>query len=147
MLPVESTATRLDLARLTVAAGVVIVPLGGSGFFPAALADLANMPDALPPTLGRPPSVVAPLAVWITLAAPLLLGIGLVFVKPWLWRSTAAWLDPVNRFTRMEWLFRLSWWGVNQTSDTIGTGVRVIEGAGYMGWVLVFGLMAFFLLR
>jgi hypothetical protein len=38
-------------------------------------------------------------------------------------------------------------WGVDQTAQTMGNGLRVLEGSGYLGWFLVFLLAILLMLR
>ncbi len=133
--------------RLLVAVIALAVPLAIVGFFPAATASLANLENAIPPTLGRPPIVVAEWPVWVTVALPVIVGIAIVSNQPALWAQLGPWPARMSRLTRLQWLFRFSWWGVTQVSEGWGNAVRVIEGAGYMGWVLVFSFMAYLLTR
>jgi len=133
--------------RLLAAVVALAVPLAIVGFFPAATASLANLADAIPPMLGKPPMVVADWPVWVAVAVPLALGITLVSNQPALWLQLGPWPTRLNRLTRLQWLFRLAWWSANQVSDSWGSVVRLIEGAGYMGWVVVIMLLGYLLLR
>jgi hypothetical protein len=135
------------LARLLAATTALGLPLVLVGFFPATIAALASMPDAIPPMLGEPPSVVAELPVWIAVALPLAMGIGLVLVRPTIWRWLGIWPNRLSVMTRLEWLFRLSWWSIHQASEAWGNSLRVVEGAGYAGWVVVFVLVGYLLVR
>jgi len=131
------------VARMLVASLALGLPLAVAGFLPRMVATLASLPDSIPPLLGNPPSVVAETPVWVTLAIPLALGIGLVWVRPRLWPRLGNWPPRVSRFTQLEWLFDLGWWGVSYVSGLWGNSVRVLEGAGYMGWVLVILLIVY----
>ena len=142
--PVLQPGVMVRLLAATIALGV---PLTIVGFFPQAIAGLASLPNAIPPTLGNPPSVVADVPVWITVALPLLLGIGLVTVRPGLWSWLGKWPDRLGYLTRLEWLFQLAWWSVSQASELWGNALRAVEGAGYFGWILVFVLLAYLLVR
>ncbi len=135
------------IIRLLVATIALGLPLMLIGFFPRAVAGLAGMEGAIPPLLGNPPSVVAELPVWIAVATPLLLGIGLVATRPALWRAFGGMLDKLGKVARLEWLFRLSWWGLNRASDAWGATLLTVEGAGYAGWVMVFILVGYLLVR
>ncbi len=135
------------LVRLLVAAVLLGLALAITGFFPETIAGLASMPEAIPPTLGNPPNVVAEVPVWIALGLPLLLGIGLVMVQPALWRVLGPWPERLSVLSRLEWLFQMGWWGINRASVAWGTVLNVVEGAGYVGWVLVFLLMGYLLVR
>ena len=133
--------------RLLIAVTALAIPLAVVGFFPTATASLANLQDAIPPMLGNPPSVIAEWPVLATVAIPLALGILLVSNQPSLWRQLGPWPQRINQVTRLQWMFRLSWWSVNQISLGWGSVVRLVEGAGYIGWVLVLFLMIFLLVR
>jgi hypothetical protein len=133
--------------RLLVAVLALALPLAIVGFFPAATAALAGLENAIPPMLGNPPSVIADWRVLLTVALPLALGIALVSNQPELWRQLGPWPDRISVVTRLQWLFRATWWGVSQVSNSWGGVLRLVEGAGYMGWVLVFFLLTFLLVR
>ncbi len=133
--------------RLLAAVVALAIPLAIVGFFPAATASLANLQDAIPPMLGNPPMVVADWPVWVTVAAPLALGITLVSHQPALWLQLGPWPMRLNRLTRLQWLFRVAWWGSTRVSEGWGSAVRLVEGAGYMGWVVVIMLLGYLLVR
>lgn len=133
--------------RLLAAVLALGLPLAIIGFFPRATAEMAGIFQSIPPLLGNPPTVVAEWPVWVTLGLPLGTGIALVSLQPVLWRTAGPWPSRISRVTRLQWLFRLSWWGMGRVSEGWGSTLRTIEGAGYMGWVLVFGLTAFLLFR
>src|SRR5690606_31511784 len=122
-------------------------PLALVGFFPVQTAELANLSNAIPPMLGNPPNVVAEWPVWVAVSLPLILGIGLVSVRPTLWALLDPWPERLSRLTRLQWLFSFSWWSVNQVSEVWGNVLRVVEGAGYMGWVVVAIVMGYLLVR
>lgn len=146
----STRATELDpgvTARLLAASTALGLILGIVGFLPGTIAGMASLPDAIPPTLGNPPSVVAEFPVWIAVSMPLIFGIGLVAVRPLVWSVLGPLPDAVSRVARLEWLFRFLWWGVNRTSDALGGTMRILEGTGYMGWVLVIAVMAYLLIR
>lgn len=137
-----------DTVRLLVASFALGLPLAVAGFLPRSLAALASLPNALPPLLGSPPIVVAEMPVWIVLVLPLTVGIGLVYLRPLLWGLVGGpFLERLGRFARLEWLFDLSWWGVNQGSNLWGNALRVVEGPGYLGWAAVLALLGYLLIR
>jgi hypothetical protein len=133
--------------RLLIAVVALAIPLAVAGFFPEATASLASLENAIPPMLGNPPNVVAEWPVLVTVALPLAVGILLVSNQPILWAQLGQWPQRLSRLTRLQWLFRLSWWGMNQVSIGWASVLQVVEGAGYMGWVLVLFLMIFLLIR
>jgi hypothetical protein len=136
-----------EALRLLVAVVALAIPLAVVGFFPAATASLASLENAIPPMLGDPPSVIAEWPVLVTVALPLAFGILLVSNQPSLWVQLGPWPQRISQATRLQWFFRLSWWGMNQISTGWGGVLRLVEGAGYMGWVLIFFIMIFLLIR
>lgn len=135
-----------EMIRLLVACIAIGLPLAVAGFLPRTVAAMASLPESIPPTLGNPPSVVAPLAVWITLVTPLLLGIITVMLRPQSWSLLRNWPDRIHGLVCLDWLFQLGWWGMGRVSDGWGSAVRVVEGAGYVGWLIVFVLMGYLLM-
>ncbi len=133
--------------RLMFAVVALAIPLAVVGFFPAATASLAGLENAIPPMLGNPPSVIADWRVLLTVALPLALGIALVSNQPEIWRQLGPWTYRISQVTRLQWLFSALWWGISQVSNGWGGVLRLVEGAGYMGWVLVFFLFTFLLIQ
>lgn len=142
---------RLDtgsMARLLVASVALGLPLAVAGFLPRTIAAMASMPNAIAPTLGDPPSIVArEPAIWITLLIPLFLGFGLVWLRPKIWLTIGRSAEQLHRLIRLDWLFRFGWWILRQMTDLWGNATRVLEGAGYMGWILVFVLLAYLMMQ
>ncbi len=64
-----------------------------------------------------------------------------------LWQAFGGVLERLGELARLEWLFRFSWWGFNRASDAWGSALSAIEGAGYFGWVMVFILLGYLLVR
>ncbi len=135
------------MIRLFVASVAIGLPLAVAGFLPRMVASLVGLDGAIPPTLGNPPIVVANLPVWITLALPLLAGIGLVWLRPRTWGLLGDWPSRINRVVRLDWLFSFGWWAANRASEVWWNALRVIEGAGYMGWLIVILLMGYLLMQ
>jgi hypothetical protein len=133
--------------RLLIAVVALAIPLAVVGFFPAQTASLPELENPIPPMLGNPPSVIAEWQVLLTVALPLAIGILLVSNQPVLWAQLGRWPQRISQLTRLQWLFRFSWWGMNQLSAGWASVLQVVEGAGYMGWVLVLFLMIFLLIR
>jgi hypothetical protein len=132
--------------RLLIAAVAIALPLALAGFLPQVVSAMANIPGAIPPVMGTPPSVVAPLPVWIPLILSLALGIALVFLSPRLSARTTQMLGRIGSVLRLDWLFQGTGWSFGQLSARWGAGFGVIEGAGYMGWMLLFVLLAYLLI-
>ncbi|MEM7531779.1 MAG: hypothetical protein AAF639_06370 [Chloroflexota bacterium] len=141
-IPLLRTVT---MVRLLIASFAIGLPLAVTGFLPAIFADTIEMQNAIPDMLGTPPSVVADFPIWIVLVLPLILGMILAVRRYGIWDSLGHWGDSLNRFMRLEWLFRFGWWGVNRLSFMWGNALHVIEGAGYIGWLLVFLLFVYLL--
>jgi len=106
------------------------------------------MPNAIALTLGDPPSIVArDPAIWIVLLIPLCLGFGLVWLRPKIWQIIGDGAEQLHSMIRLEWLFHLGWWVLRQVTDLWGNVIRVLEGAGYMGWIVVFALLIYLMVR
>jgi hypothetical protein len=135
------------LARLLLASLCLALPLAVSGILPQFTETLAGLPNTIPPSLGRPPSAVAEPAVWIAFGLPLALGLGLVWLRPRVWPLLRDWPDRISDFSQLQWLFRFSMWGIDRLALAGNNAVHVVEGAGYLGWFLVFVLLALLLLR
>src|SRR5690606_13142219 len=115
--------------RLLVAVVALAIPLAVVGFFPEATASLASLENAIPPMLGSPPTVIAEWPVWVAVALPLAMGILLVSNQPALWAQLGPWPQRISQVTRLQWLFRLTWWGMNQASIGWSNVLQVVEGA------------------
>ena len=134
-------------ARLLVATLALGLPLAISGILPHFTETLAGLSNTISPELGNPPSAVAGISVWITLGLPLLLGFGLVWLRPRVWPRLGLWPNRISRFTQMEWLFKFSMWAIDRLAVAGNNAVHVVEGAGALGWFLIFMLIAFLLFR
>jgi hypothetical protein len=122
------------------------MPLALAGFVPGVLSAIANIPGAIPPQLGTPPSVVAELSVWIPLLVSLGLGMALVYIAPHAPVRVQAALGQLGSLLRLDWFYQGTSWSLGQISSRWGSGFSVIEGAGYMGWMLAFVLLAYLLI-
>ena len=146
----ERTAINLPasyLLRLLAASLALGLPLAISGILPEFTETLAGQGNTIPPELGRPPSAVAPFVVWVTVGLPLLLGFGLVWLRPRVWPLLRNWPNRLSYFSQLQWFFRLSMWGFDRLAVAGNNAVHVIEGGGSLGWLLVFILLALLLLR
>jgi hypothetical protein len=84
---------------------------------------------------------------WVTLFLPLLGGY-------LLHRHRRRIFDPVEPFwlelskaLRLEWLYSLLGQIVAGAASALRIAGRVSEGGGYLGWIVVMGLLAFLFLR
>lgn len=148
--PTDQPALALPSAtvlRLLISAVALAFPLALAGFLPQVLSAIAGIPGAIPPELGSPPSVVAELPVWIPLIVSLGIGMALVWITPRAPARVMGTLGQVGSVLRLDWLYQSTGWGVGQLSSRWGSGFSVIEGSGYMGWMLAFMLLAWLLLQ
>ncbi|MBX3001950.1 MAG: hypothetical protein KF893_25725 [Caldilineaceae bacterium] len=132
--------------RLLAACLVLATPLAVAGIFPEVLAAMASIPNAIPRNVGDPPSAVAGPSVWLTLGAPLLLGMALALVRPHFWSFLGKWPDHVSHFAGLEWVSRIFDWGTTSTASLWSAGLEVVEGTGYVGWLVTFVVVGYFLL-
>ena len=123
------------------------LPLAIAGIYPQAIAALASMPGAIPGDVGTPATAVASLSVWITLAIPLLLGIGVSVLRPRFWRYLGRYPDYLSRFASLEWLTEGGRRLAMLASDQWSRIFSLFEGAGYVGWATIFIMTAYLLFR
>mgnify|MGYP007118525204 FL=1 len=135
------------LLRLLTACLLLGLPLAVAGFLPRFAETLVGIPNTIADSLGNPPNVVANAEVWVTLALPLLLGFGLVWLHPRVWPRLGDLPDRISRFSQLEWLFNLTVWGIDYSAQIGKHGLRVVEGAGYVGWALAMVLLGLLLVR
>lgn len=135
------------LIKLLAACLLLGLPLAVAGFLPRFAETLVGIPNTIASTLGNPPNVVAGAAVWITLALPLLLGFGLVWLHPRVGARLGKLPDQISRISQLEWLFNLTVWGIDRSAQIGNHGLRVVEGAGYVGWALAMILLGWLLVR
>jgi hypothetical protein len=144
-------ARQLDLPpavvfRLLIAAVAIAIPLALAGFLPGILSAISGIPGAIPPQMGTPPSVVAEPQVWIPLTLSLGVGLALIFLLPRLPQRLMITLGQLGAFLRLDWLYQGASWGMGEFSRRWGAGFGVIEGAGYIGWMLALVLLAYLLI-
>ncbi len=135
------------LIRLLAACLMLGLPLAVAGFLPRFAETLIAIPNTIASALGNPPNVVAGPAVWVTLGLPLLLGFGLVWLRPRLWPQLGDLPDRITRVSQLEWLFNLTTWAIDNAAKVGNHGLRVVEGAGYIGWFLAMLLLGLLLVR
>ncbi|MEM7133033.1 MAG: hypothetical protein AAF702_42420, partial [Chloroflexota bacterium] len=133
------------LARQLISCTALGIGLAIVSYRPDRIAAFADLENAVPLLLGNPPVMVADTVVWLTLGLPLVLGILFAMFTPRFLYYLSEWPERISQFTRLEWLFQLSWWSANRISDTWGNAVGVVEGAGYIGWLVVFVLFGYLL--
>ncbi len=131
--------------RLLAACLVLAIPLAVAGIFPETIAALASIPNAIPGNVGNPPSAVADPPVWLTLGVPLILGMALALVRPRFWSLFGKWPDRFSHFAGLEWVSQIFDWGSMHTSSLWATSLGVIEGAGYVGWLITLLVLGYFL--
>ncbi len=133
--------------RLLIGAVALAMPLALAGFLPQVLSAIAGVPGAIPPQLGVPPSVVAELPVWIPPTASLLLGAALVWLAPRAPERVQSGLGTLGSLLRLDWFYQGTSWSMSQLSARWGSGFSVVEGAGYLGWMLALVIMAWLLIQ
>ena len=147
------------VGRLLIYVVVLAIPLTIAGVFPQVITGITNLADAIPRSAGNPPSAVASWQVWLTLAGPLALGLGLAVLRSQIsvrlnamgeatgtTPAIRTWARRIARFTALDWFSLITRWGTSSASRFWDAGLEIVEGAGHIGWVLVFGIIGFFLL-
>lgn len=135
------------ILRLLISIVALGAPLAMAGFLPSVVAMIAGVAGAIPPLLGYLPIVMAEPPVWFAVAAPLVIGVGFVSLLPRLRGFVGAWLTQIGRVARLDWLFDANWWSINQIGERWGETVNIIEGGGYLGWLLVFIVLALLIIQ
>ena len=135
------------LIKLLAACLMLGLPLAVAGFLPRFAETLVAIPNTIASSLGNPPNVVAGGGVWITLALPLLLGFGLVWIYPRIWPRLGDLPNRISQISQLEWLFNLTVWSIDRAAQVGNNGLRVVEGAGYVGWLLAMVLLGLLLVR
>ncbi len=133
------------ILRLLIAVVVLAAPLALAGFLPSVLSGIASIAGAIPPEMGTPPSVVAEPVVWLALLLSLGVGMGLVYATPRLPGRLLAAMGQVGSILRLDWLYQGTSWGMDWLSQQWGAAFGVLEGPGYMGWMLALALLAYLL--
>lgn len=147
------------VGRLLVYVVILAIPLAIAGVFPEMMTSLVNLPDAIPRGAGNPPSAVASWQVWLTLAGPLTLGIGLAIARSQVREMLSAsgnraetlpsirsWFSRIARLATLDWLSGLTRWSTHRMGNVWDVGLEIVEGTGHMGWVVVFGIIGYLLL-
>ncbi|MGC8780765.1 MAG: hypothetical protein ACP5UQ_07875, partial [Anaerolineae bacterium] len=135
------------LARIALATALLAGPAIGWGLFPQRLAELAGFPL---PDNGQNLAqliVASRRSVWIGLLVSAVLGAALgVWRRPLLGRMR-GWQQLIGQIVGLEWLYR----GAVAGLRLIGSGLYYFailgEGAGYLGWLALAGLILWVLMR
>lgn len=133
--------------RLLACGVALAIPLVIAGVFPQVIAAVTYLPQAIPRNAGDPATAVAGWHVWLTVAAPLLLGMGLAVLRPRVWPAFGQWPDRVSRVAALDWFPGITDWGTSRVSRVWDLSLEVVEGAGYVGWLVAFGAIGYFLLN
>jgi hypothetical protein len=147
--PRASTADFKWLAafELSLALVFLIVPILYWGFFPRRLATLlrASVSEAFSPLLWT--LAHARRSVWIALALSGLGGLVLGLLRDRIFSQMRGWQSSIVTVVSLDWLYR----GVVGVLALAGSGLRYFsvlgEGAGYVGWLLLAGVILWLLLR
>ena len=156
----ESEPDAWMVSRLLIYVVVLAIPLTIAGVFPQMITGITNLADAIPRSAGNPPSAVASWQVWLTLAGPLALGLGLAVLRSQISLRLNAigeatgttpalrtWSGRIARLTALDWFSRITRWGTSSASHVWDVGLEIVEGAGHIGWVMVFGIIGYFILN
>ena len=132
--------------RLLFSSIILALPLVVAGIFPQFIATVAGIADTIPPNVGNPPSAVAGVSVWLTLALPLVLGMALARIRPRFWQYLGGWPDRITRLAGLEWLANFTAWTGMHSASAWEIAIGVLEGRGAVGWLITFTMIVIFLL-
>lgn len=143
-VPTLHTAT---LARLLFAALLTTPAIIALGTLPPLLGriiGLSSVSTDLAPLLTILKETTLPL--WIHLTVPLLLGLLLAVWRKAIFTGLRGWQTAIIAIAGLEWLYR----GTRRSAAWLTAGLRggstLFEGEGYLGWLLVIGLVIWALL-
>jgi hypothetical protein len=132
---------------LGLAFGLLIVPLLFSGIFPQRAAALMRVTESgfFPPLLSTLANTRR--SVWIGLALAGLGGLALGLLRDRIFARMRGWQDGIVTVVSLEWLYR----SIAGVLALAGAGLRYFsvlgEGEGYVGWLLLAGVILWLLLR
>jgi hypothetical protein len=138
---------RLTLVGLGLTFGLLLVPLLFAGVFPQQWAILMRVPnsEAFPSLLSN--LAHARRSVWIGLAIAGLGGLALGLLRDRIFAQMRGWQIAIVTVVGLEWLYR----GLVGALTLAGTVLRYFsnlgEGEGYLGWLLLAGVILWLLLR
>ncbi len=135
------------LARLGLATALLAAPLIAWGTAPAQLANLAGLhAGGAFPTL-RWALANARRSVWIGLALSGLAGVGLGVMRRQIFAQMRGWQRGIVAVVSLEWLYQ----AIAGVVALAGAGLQYFaalgEGEGYLGWLMLTGLILWVLLR
>jgi len=139
-----SSPVGLDTAVVSVLAFVllIIVPLTWGGQTPLELLHLSKPEGAWAALLQE-----APPLLWLSLLLPPLFGGMLVWRRPHIFAGTERWLPTMGAFTGLDWIQTgLLWSGRGLAAGFRGMAA-IVEGEGYVGWLILVALLGWILLR
>jgi hypothetical protein len=144
---VPSYFRRLTTVELALTFGLLVVPLLYSGVLPQQWAILMRVPES-----GVFPSLLSTLAharrsVWVGLALAGLGGLTLGLLRDRIFARMRGWQIAIVTVVSLEWLYR-GFVGVLALAGAVLRYFSMLgEGEGYLGWLLLAGVILWLLLR
>jgi hypothetical protein len=137
----------LTAAGLGLTFALLILPLLFSGIFPQRTAALMRVGDSgsYPPLLSAVAN--ARRLVWVGLVFSGLAGVALGLLRSRIFSRMRGWQSGIVTVVSLEWLYR----GIVEMLTLAGAGLRYFsvlgEGEGYVGWLLLAGVILWLLLH
>jgi hypothetical protein len=135
------------LGRLTIAIALVAAPILAWGIAPQQLASLASLPASL-----TSPALIWTLqharrSVWFGLFLSGLGGVALGILRPRVFGQMRGWQQGIAAIVSLEWLYRAAAAGLALAGAGLQYFAALGEGAGYLGWLALAGVILWVLLR
>lgn len=135
------------LARLWAALAMVGAPILAFGLVPRLLALLGGWGPAEP--FASLPEFLASArrSVWAGLGVSAVAGIGLGLLREQIFAGMRGWQRGIASLVSLDWLYRLIAAGLGLAAAGLQYFATLGEGEGYLGWLLLAGLILWVLLR
>ncbi len=132
------------VVRMVVAFSLLAVPALIWGIWPELLAQLVGF-DAVPTLVDLLQAMNA--GQWTSLFLSLALGAGLAWVLGQPHSGLTRWRDQVAEAMSLRWALDVLLWLAAWVSETVRALLRVLEGEGYLGWVVLLMLLLWLVAR
>jgi hypothetical protein len=143
--PAQASSTRALATWLGLPALLLAALALTGGLFPSRLADLLGLPPEAFPSLPQA-LMQARRSVWIGLALAGAVGVALGTQRQRIFGRLRGWQEGLVAVVSLDWFYRLA----GATLTLVGSGLRYFaslgEGEGYLGWLMLAGLILWVLL-
>jgi hypothetical protein len=144
---VTSPPAAVTVVRLSLALGLLAVPVIAWGWKPAGLAALTGLPTD--PAFPELPWLLthARRSVWTGLLFSGAAGVGLGLLRERVFGQMRGWQQGITAIVSLEWLYRAVAAGLTLVGSGLQYFATLGEGEGYLGWLALAVLVVWVLLR